>query len=129
MFGQFLEFFHLRLKILAEIVGNAENFGNFVGCKYAHIFISICLKFSCKGTKNIAYLQLFFTFSYPKLRYINSACVKHQHQDNFYNCRTSLQSRFVVYMIHKQFVQTVWAGRFFPASLLVYFTFRFILIS
>jgi hypothetical protein len=46
LFGQFLEFFHLRLKILAEIVDNAENSDNFVGCKHALIFISICLKFS-----------------------------------------------------------------------------------
>jgi hypothetical protein len=58
----------LTSKILAEIVDNTENFSNFVYCKYAHIFIFICLTFSCKGTKNIAYLQLFFTFSYPKLR-------------------------------------------------------------
>jgi hypothetical protein len=60
--GQFLEFFHLRLKILAEIVDNAENFGNFVGYEYAHVFISICLFFSRKGTKNIAYMQLFLLF-------------------------------------------------------------------
>jgi hypothetical protein len=28
LFWQFLEFFHLRLKILAEIVDNTENFSN-----------------------------------------------------------------------------------------------------
>jgi hypothetical protein len=71
VFGQFLEFFHLRLKILAEIIDNAENFGNFVGCEYAHVFISICLCFSCKGTKNIAYLQLFFNFFLSKTQVNN----------------------------------------------------------
>jgi hypothetical protein len=50
------------LKILAEIVDNAENFGNFVGCEYAHVFMSICLCLSRKGAKNMAYLQLFLLF-------------------------------------------------------------------
>jgi hypothetical protein len=37
-FRSFLEFLHLRLKILAKIIDNTENFDNFVRYKYTHVF-------------------------------------------------------------------------------------------
>jgi hypothetical protein len=60
-----LEFLHLRLKILAKIIDNTENFDNFIRCKYAHVFVIICLIISHKNIK-YSLLTTFFQFFISK---------------------------------------------------------------